>query len=240
MYDYGFVNEVVADEEFDERVIELTADLARGPPRAHEVVKNAMLAGENDIEAGLRAESDSFGRLWTTEDIIKGIDAFHDRRDPEFQGDDSLITHRRASRLRCGADTRRDIADMRQPGGPNVDCDGMSHPTSVASTRVPDVVSRYEWEQHVDIGYGTGVTAAEMRAVGADEINRFNHRIRAVLEYVQAFASGSVTDDQQANLAEHFEHDATMGISMLASHYIATAMLLEGFDVSVERSTFIG
>ncbi|WP_449405201.1 hypothetical protein [Haloglomus irregulare] len=39
MYDYGFVNEVVADEEFDERVIELTADLVRGPPRAHEVEK---------------------------------------------------------------------------------------------------------------------------------------------------------------------------------------------------------
>ena len=121
-----------------------------------------------------------------------------------------------------------------------MDCDWMSHPTSVASTRVPDVVSRYEWEQHVDIGYGNGVTAAEMRAVGADEINRFNHRIRSVLEYVQAFASGSVTDDQQANRAEHCEHDATMGSSMLASHYIATAMLLEGFDASRERSTFIG
>lgn len=86
MYDYGFVNEVVTDGEFDGRVIELATDLARGPPRAYEALKNAMFAGQNDLEAGLRAESDSFGLLWTTEDTAEGIDAFHDRRDPEFQG----------------------------------------------------------------------------------------------------------------------------------------------------------
>jgi enoyl-CoA hydratase/3-hydroxyacyl-CoA dehydrogenase len=45
-----------------------------------------MLAGRNDLEAGLRAESDAFGLLWTTQDTVEGIDAFHDRREPEFEG----------------------------------------------------------------------------------------------------------------------------------------------------------
>lgn len=86
MREYGFVNEVVDDENLEERALELAASLAQGPPLAQEAVKNAMLAGRNDIEAGLRAESDAFGLLWTTEDPVEGIDAFHDRRDPEFEG----------------------------------------------------------------------------------------------------------------------------------------------------------
>lgn len=86
MHEYGFVNEVVADEELLDRARELAGELAQGPPIAQEVTKNAMLAGRNDMEAGFRAESDGFGLLWTTEDTVEGIDAFRDRRTPEFEG----------------------------------------------------------------------------------------------------------------------------------------------------------
>jgi enoyl-CoA hydratase/3-hydroxyacyl-CoA dehydrogenase len=86
MYDYGFVNEVVDDDEIDERALEVATDLAAGPPLAHKATKMAMHAGRDDIDAGLQAESDAFGLLWTTEDTREGIDAFHDRREPEFEG----------------------------------------------------------------------------------------------------------------------------------------------------------
>lgn len=103
-----------------------------------------------------------------------------------------------------------------------------------------ELESRYEWEQHVDIGYDAGVTAAEMRAVGAGEVHELDDRVSAVLEYVQAFAVGSVTNNHQTNLAEHFDYDDIVGIGMLASHYVATARFLNGFDVSLEQPTFIG
>lgn len=87
MREYGFVNEVVADGELLDRARELSGELAQGPPLAQEVTKNAMLAGQYNIEAGLRAESDAFGLLWTTEDTVEGIDAFLNRRDSKFEGE---------------------------------------------------------------------------------------------------------------------------------------------------------
>lgn len=86
MQEYGFVNEVVDDEELADRALELAAKLAKGAPLAQKAVKNAMLVGQNDLEAGLQTESDAFGLLWTTQDTIEGIDAFHDGRTPEFEG----------------------------------------------------------------------------------------------------------------------------------------------------------
>lgn len=86
MHEYGFVNEVVNDEELTDRALELAAKLAEGAPLAQRALKNAMLVGQNDIEAGLQTESDAFGLLWTTQDTVEGIDAFHDSRTPEFEG----------------------------------------------------------------------------------------------------------------------------------------------------------
>lgn len=73
-------------EELADRALELAAKLAKGAPLAQKAVKNAMLVGQNDLEAGLQTESDAFGLLWTTQDTIEGIDAFHDGRTPEFEG----------------------------------------------------------------------------------------------------------------------------------------------------------
>lgn len=86
MSEYGFVNQVVDDEDVIDRALELAAQLAQGAPLAQKATKNAMLAGRTDPEAGLRAEAEAFGLLWTTQDTIEGIDAFQDRRPPAFEG----------------------------------------------------------------------------------------------------------------------------------------------------------
>lgn len=100
--------------------------------------------------------------------------------------------------------------------------------------------SRYEWEQHVDIGYEAGVEPEAMRAIGGSELDSFDERTRAFLQYVQAFAGGDVTDEDHDRLARQFDDDAVVGIGMLASHYVATARFLAAFDVPLENEEFVG
>jgi len=86
MADYGFVNEVVGTDEFEDAALELAADLAAGPPVAMGYVKSAMLAGRDDRQAGLAAAATAFGLTFTTDDFIEGATAFMSDREPEFEG----------------------------------------------------------------------------------------------------------------------------------------------------------
>mgnify|MGYP000297795176 FL=1 len=87
MYDYGFVNEVVTPDEYDDRKWELARDLAAGPPIAQKFTKRAMLAGRDDTDAGLEYEASAFGHLFTTDDVWEGLAAFQQDREPEFEGE---------------------------------------------------------------------------------------------------------------------------------------------------------
>ena len=86
MESYGFLNEVVADDELDERAWELAATLASGPPIAQKYTKRAMHAGRTDGEAGLEVESMGFGHVMNTDDLMEGITAFMGDTEPEFEG----------------------------------------------------------------------------------------------------------------------------------------------------------
>ncbi|WP_254767807.1 3-hydroxyacyl-CoA dehydrogenase/enoyl-CoA hydratase family protein [Salinilacihabitans rarus] len=86
MESYGFVNEVVGNDELEERAFELATQLAGGPPIAQKFTKRAMLAGRDDTEAGLEYEASSFGHLMATDDLMTGITAFMSGDDPEFEG----------------------------------------------------------------------------------------------------------------------------------------------------------
>ncbi|MBX0323320.1 3-hydroxyacyl-CoA dehydrogenase/enoyl-CoA hydratase family protein [Halomicroarcula sp. F13] len=86
MADYGFVNEVVENDQLDERAFELARDLAAGPPVAQKFTKRAMHAGRDDKDAGLEVESQAFGHLFGTEDLMEGITAFMGDGEPDFEG----------------------------------------------------------------------------------------------------------------------------------------------------------
>ncbi|MBX0285348.1 3-hydroxyacyl-CoA dehydrogenase/enoyl-CoA hydratase family protein [Haloarcula salinisoli] len=86
MADYGFVNEVTSSDELLDAAEELARDLAAGPPIAMDFTKRAMHAGRVDEEAGLEVESQAFGHLFNTEDLMEGLTAFTEDRDPEFEG----------------------------------------------------------------------------------------------------------------------------------------------------------
>ena len=86
MADYGFVNEVTSSDELLEAATDLAQDLAAGPPIAMDFTKRAMHAGRVDEDAGLEVESQAFGHLFATEDLMEGLTAFTEDRDPEFEG----------------------------------------------------------------------------------------------------------------------------------------------------------
>ncbi|UPM43963.1 3-hydroxyacyl-CoA dehydrogenase/enoyl-CoA hydratase family protein [Halocatena salina] len=86
MEGYGFVNEVVPNEDLEDRAFELAADLAAGPPVATRFTKKAMLRGWEDTDAGLEIEAQAFGHLIGTDDLMEGITAFMGDGEPEFEG----------------------------------------------------------------------------------------------------------------------------------------------------------
>jgi enoyl-CoA hydratase/carnithine racemase len=83
----GIVNVVTAKDEWLERAMELAQRIARRPPIAVRLGKQAVLAAE---ETGLGAGLDTERRLYelamATEDRIEGMDAFLEKRKPEFNG----------------------------------------------------------------------------------------------------------------------------------------------------------
>ena len=83
---YGFVSETVEAAALEERALEVAADVADGPPIAQRLTKRAMLVGRDDTEAGLEAEAEAFGELMATDDLVEGVTAFLEDREPEFEG----------------------------------------------------------------------------------------------------------------------------------------------------------
>lgn len=99
--------------------------------------------------------------------------------------------------------------------------------------------SRYEWQQHVDIARDAGIARDELLAINRGEYAGFDDSERALLDYAASFATGDVTDAEHDALAEHFDAKTVAGTAMLASHYVATARVLDALEVPVEGS-FVG
>ena len=86
MFGYGFINEVVKNGNFTERLLEIAKLLSEGPPLAQGMIKKAMLTGRNDPENGFEVETESLCNLIGTDDLTEGITAFLSKRKPEFKG----------------------------------------------------------------------------------------------------------------------------------------------------------
>jgi enoyl-CoA hydratase/3-hydroxyacyl-CoA dehydrogenase len=85
--EWGLINRAVPDGEYDETVEAFVDDLVGGPPIALAKAKQVMNTGRDEnLEAGLRMESQAFGLLLTTDDMQEGAAAFMEDRDPEFEG----------------------------------------------------------------------------------------------------------------------------------------------------------
>jgi enoyl-CoA hydratase/carnithine racemase len=82
----GFVGEVVADDAFDDRIDELTGELAAKPATALRAAKEALnAAGDGSAATGLALERRAWAGLFGTHDQREGMAAFLEKRDPEFE-----------------------------------------------------------------------------------------------------------------------------------------------------------
>ncbi|WP_435127053.1 3-hydroxyacyl-CoA dehydrogenase/enoyl-CoA hydratase family protein [Halobaculum sp. D14] len=84
--DWGILNRAVPADEFDDTVEAFVSDIAGGPKTALKVAKRVIDDGQDtSLQAGLDLESQGFGLLTTTDDMVEGVTAFRDDREPEFE-----------------------------------------------------------------------------------------------------------------------------------------------------------
>lgn len=83
----GFVNAVARKREWLEAAMELAHRIASRPPIAVRLAKQAVLAAEETpLSAGMEMERRLYELAMATEDRVEGMDAFLEKRRPEFRG----------------------------------------------------------------------------------------------------------------------------------------------------------
>ena len=85
--EWGLINRAVDPGAFEDVVGEFVDDIVSGPPVALRKAKRVINRGrDQDLGAGLELESQAFGILLETDDMMEGAEAFMADRDPEFEG----------------------------------------------------------------------------------------------------------------------------------------------------------
>jgi enoyl-CoA hydratase/carnithine racemase len=83
----GLVNRVTKKGAWLDEAMELAAVVARRPPLAARLAKEAILtAEETGLTAGVEAERRLFGVAMATEDRVEAMQAFLEKRKPDFHG----------------------------------------------------------------------------------------------------------------------------------------------------------
>lgn len=86
-YRIGLVNQVVSLEELDNAIAKLCEKLSSKSPVAMFMAKESMNNGiQADLRTGLGIEAKCFSLCFGTEDRIEGMNAFLEKRKPEFKG----------------------------------------------------------------------------------------------------------------------------------------------------------
>jgi enoyl-CoA hydratase/carnithine racemase len=83
----GIVNRVTAADRWLDEAVELAEVVARRPPLAVRLAKQAVLAAdEMTLSAGLAHERRLYELTMATEDRVEGMQAFLEKRRPDFKG----------------------------------------------------------------------------------------------------------------------------------------------------------
>ncbi len=83
----GLVNKIVPPSELDGAISDMAHEIAAKSPFALKYAKESIRKGMDlTLEQGLRLEADLYFLRHTTEDRREGIEAFREKRKPEFKG----------------------------------------------------------------------------------------------------------------------------------------------------------
>lgn len=86
-YQWGLITKVVPKEELESAVNSLVEELVNFSPLALKVCKQVLnAADETPLSAGIEIEGKAYGLLRTTEDFKEGVEAFVQKRKPNFTG----------------------------------------------------------------------------------------------------------------------------------------------------------
>lgn len=82
----GLLAACVPPNELAATTRDLAARLEKGPPLAFAALKQSVLAGLGDLDAALRREREGQLRLLRSQDVMEGVMAWTQKREPEFKG----------------------------------------------------------------------------------------------------------------------------------------------------------
>ncbi len=86
-HEAGLVNAVASKRAWLEEALELAERIARRPPIATRLAKQAVIAAdETALSAGLETERRLYELAMATEDRVEGMQAFIEKRKPDFRG----------------------------------------------------------------------------------------------------------------------------------------------------------
>ncbi|MFT5142720.1 MAG: enoyl-CoA hydratase [Rhodothermales bacterium] len=85
-YEMGLVNAVVEPGEALAAAMKMAKTIARQAPVGVRLSMEAALASDQRLADGLAMEAELFGQTFDTEDLTEGVDAFLERRKPQFKG----------------------------------------------------------------------------------------------------------------------------------------------------------
>lgn len=86
-HELGLVNRVVPEDELLSEAKSFAGEITRHSPAVFRVLKDVVNAGHRtDLDAGLELERLAWSLAFATEDLDEGVEAFLEKRDPEYQG----------------------------------------------------------------------------------------------------------------------------------------------------------
>jgi enoyl-CoA hydratase/carnithine racemase len=82
----GVVARVVAPEALREATFEVARTIEAGPPLAFAAIKRAVYASWGSVEEALRREREEQLKLLRSADVVEGVTAWSQKREPRFEG----------------------------------------------------------------------------------------------------------------------------------------------------------